>query len=81
MVEQGYCFDAIFSPELKTQLTATNRPVITVDYNLFKDFGRVRGYNVHSVDGMVFNNGDRIVRSEGSAAYGGRSGSVVDCHP
>jgi hypothetical protein len=79
VVHQGYCFDAMFSSELASILTATNKPAVAVDYNVFKDFGHVRGYNVRDVDGMVFNDGNRSVRSEDSPGYGGRSGAS-DCH-
>jgi len=65
----GYCYDAIFSPELKGKLSDSNRPVVTVEYNVFSDFGRERGYNIRSVDGLVFNEGSRPVRS--SDGYGG----------
>ena len=59
---QGYCYDAVFSPELKARLTASNKPSITVEYNAFSDFGHERGYNMRSVDGLIFNEGDRAVR-------------------
>jgi len=75
-LKESYCFDALYSAELTAQLTASNKPVITVDYNVFRDFGRERSYNIRSVDGMVFNNGLRTVRPE--EGYSGRSGSG-DC--
>ena len=68
-VNQGYCYDAIFSPELRARLTASNKPVITVQYNVFSDFGHERGYNVRAVDGLVFNHGYRPLRS--GERYGG----------
>jgi predicted ABC-type exoprotein transport system permease subunit len=82
VVSKGYCFDALFSSELVAQLTATNKPVISVDYNLFKDFGRVRSYNVRAVDGMVFNDGFRPIRSEDAPSYGGyiEGSAYGNCH-
>jgi len=68
-VEGGYCFDAIFSPELKTRLSQTNKPIVAVEYNVFRDFGRESGYNIRTVDGMAFNEGDRNVLS--GEGYGG----------
>jgi hypothetical protein len=76
----GYCYDAIFSPELKTKLTASGKTAVNVEYNVFSDFARERGYNVHSVDGLVFNDGSRSVRS--GESYGGyimNGPSSVDC--
>jgi hypothetical protein len=79
-VNRGYCYDAISSPELKARLIAGNKPTILVEYNTFSDFGQERSYNIRSVDGMVFNEGERSVRSAGG--YGGTimngSGSA-DC--
>jgi hypothetical protein len=81
MVGQGYCYDAIFSSELKALLTASNRPVITVDYNVFSDFGRERSYNVRAIDGLVFNDGLHSVRSEnGYGGYFQNSSGLGDCH-
>jgi hypothetical protein len=82
MVNQGYCYDALFSPELKAQLTASGKPVVTVDYNVFSDFGRERSYNIRAVDGMLFSNGFRTLQSEGNG-YGGyvqNSSGSGDCH-
>lgn len=62
-VDHGYCYDAIFSPELKAELIKANKPVITAEYNVFSDFGRERNYNIRSVDGLLFHEGDRLVRS------------------
>jgi hypothetical protein len=30
-----------------------NKPAINVEYNVFSDFGRRRGYNIRSVDGLA----------------------------
>lgn len=76
----GYCYDAIFSAELKATLMASGKTAVNVEYNVFSDFGRERGYNIHSVDGLVFNDGSRSVRS--SESYGGyimNGPSSVNC--
>jgi hypothetical protein len=79
-VSQGYCYDAIFSSDLKARLIASSRPTITVEYNTFSDFGHERAYNIRSVDGLVFNEGDRSTRS--AEGYGGTivdGASSADC--
>ncbi len=79
-VGEGYCYDAIFSPELKAKLTRSNKTVVAVEYNVFSDFGHERGYNIRSVDGLVFNDGSRSLRPGDS--YGGyimKGPSSVDC--
>ena len=79
-VQHGYCYDAVFSSELKARLLGSRKSTITVEYNTFRDFGRERGYNIHSVDGLVFNEGDRVIREE--EGYGGTvldSGRNAEC--
>ena len=66
---KGYCYDAVFSPELKARLLAANKPSIEVEYNTFSDFGHERSYNIRSVDGLIFNERDRPVRA--GERYGG----------
>jgi hypothetical protein len=67
--EGGYCYDALYSDELKRKLIQGNKPVVTVEYEITRDFGKERGYNIRSVDGLVFHDGNREVRSVRS--YGG----------
>jgi hypothetical protein len=78
----SYCYDAVFSSELRNRLSQSKAPVIEVAYNLFRDFGKLRAYNIRSVGGWVFNDGRRIVHS--GEGYGGQilngSGSATDCH-
>jgi hypothetical protein len=80
-VDGGYCYDAVFSPELRGQLAQSNKPTISVQYNVFSDFGHRRGYNIRAIDGMVFNDGDRNVRL--GERYGGYNevdaSRSVDC--
>jgi hypothetical protein len=76
----GYCYDAVFSPELKSRLIGSKASTVTVEYNTFRDFGRERGYNIHSVDGLVFNDAHRAIREE--EGYGGTvldSGANAEC--
>jgi len=72
MIDHGYCYDALFSPDLKSKLIGSNKSAVTVEYNIFSDFGRERSYNVRAVDGMVFNAGSHVVRS--ADGYGGYVG-------
>lgn len=75
----GYCYDAIVSPELKAKLSGSNKPLVTVEYNVFSDFGHERSYNIRSIDGLVFNEGSRRVQS--GEGYGGyiMNGPSSDC--
>jgi hypothetical protein len=80
-VKGGYCYDAVFSPELKARLLREGNPTATVNYNLFRDFGKERGYNIRSVDGIRFNLGDKTVRVDNDG-YGGTvedPGSDAEC--
>lgn len=69
-VRGGYCYDAVFAPELKARLMLEDKPTATVEYNLFLDFGAERGYNIRSVDGLVLNSGNRAVAPT-EDGYGG----------
>jgi hypothetical protein len=68
-VDGGYCYDAIFSPELSEKLAQSKEPTVAVEYNVFSDFGHPRGYNIRAIDGIVFNEGDRTLRP--GERYGG----------
>jgi hypothetical protein len=59
---QGYCVDELYSPELKRRLIESNKPLVNVEYSVTRDFGRERGYNIQSVNGLVFAVGDHEVR-------------------
>jgi hypothetical protein len=80
-VDGGFCYDAVFSPELRERLAQSNKPTISVEYNVFSDFGRRRAYNIRAIDGMVFNDRDRNLRS--GQGYGGYievdASRSVDC--
>lgn len=80
-VKGGYCYDAVFSPELKARLMQEGKPTATVEYNLFRDFGTEHGYNIRSVDGLLFSAGRRAGRPNESG-YGGvalDSGADASC--
>jgi hypothetical protein len=47
---------------LRQRLASKEGHTITVQYNIFSDFGKERGYNVRSVDGLLLANGEHTVR-------------------
>jgi hypothetical protein len=69
---EGYCFDAFFSSELRQRLAPKQGQTVQVEYNTWSDFGRVRGYNVRSVDGMILAVGDKPIKD--IQWYGGAAG-------
>jgi len=78
--QHGYCYDAVFSSELKARLIGSNKSTITVEYNTFRDFGQQKSYNIRDVDGLVFNDDNRVIRA--AEGYGGTvldSGASVEC--
>ena len=64
------CFDGFHSKDLHDRLAAKNGQLVTVEYDTFSDFGKVRGYNVHSVDGMRLANGYHVLREDFAATAG-----------
>jgi hypothetical protein len=48
----GNCFDYFISQKLYDKLASEPDAEVTVQYEITRDFGRVRGYNVLSVDGV-----------------------------
>ena len=54
---RGYCFDFIFSEQVKQALDATQQPHIDVAYNVFSYRGKYAGYEVASVAGIAFKHG------------------------
>ena len=78
------CFDAFHSKDLHDRLLPKNRQLVTVEYDTFSDFGKVNGYNVHAVDGIVLANGYHVLRDDyagtaGAANEGEGSAGPVDC--
>lgn len=70
------CFDGFHSKQLHGFLSAKNGQLVTVQYDTFSDFGKVRGYNVHSVDGMLLANGYRVLRLDFAGSASVASGPV-----
>jgi hypothetical protein len=78
------CFDAFNSKELHDLLSSKNGESVMVEYDTFSDFGKVRGYNVHSIDGKILANGYHMVKPEyagssGVASAGAGTASREDC--
>jgi hypothetical protein len=61
-VNGGYCYTAFRSKELSDRLAQKRSGTVTVEYNVFSDFGRTRSYNVRSVDGVLLADGQRVVK-------------------
>jgi hypothetical protein len=47
------CYDAFHAKDLRDHLSGKNGLPVTVEYDTFSNFGKMAGYNVHSVDGMI----------------------------
>jgi hypothetical protein len=78
------CYDAFHSAELHDFLFPKNEHSVTVEYDTFSYFGKVRAYNVHSVDGKVLANGYHVLREDfagvaGVAGEGPGSAGEDDC--
>jgi hypothetical protein len=75
------CFDAFRSNELHDRFSSRNGQLVTVEYDTASDFGKVRGYNVRSIDGIVLANGYNVLRPDFAASAGvvGNSTSTYDC--
>ena len=66
----SYCYVALESQELRDRLAAKRGDTVTVEYNVFSDFGRERSYNVRSVDGILLHNGEYVVKD--AERFGGQ---------
>jgi hypothetical protein len=69
-VGTSYCYTAFKSQELYDHLAQQRGNTVTVEYNVFSDFGRERGYNVRSVDGVVLANGMHVIKD--AERFGGQ---------
>ena len=47
------CYDAIYSTELADYVRQLQKPRLHVEYEVFYDFGKERGYNVRSIEGKL----------------------------
>jgi hypothetical protein len=61
-VNGSYCYTAFKSQELRERLAQKRSDTVTVQYNVFSDFGRIRSYNVRSVDGVILHDGEHVVK-------------------
>jgi hypothetical protein len=61
VVPNGYCYETVYSDDLRKHLLALHKPSIKVDYNEFTTFGSPAGYNIHAVEGLVLNDGRHAV--------------------
>jgi hypothetical protein len=73
------CFDFFRSKELHDRLMAKNEQLVTAEYDTFSDFGKVRAYNVHAVDGIILANGYHGLRDDFAASAGVIVGSKGTC--
>jgi len=69
-VGTSYCYTAFESQELRERLAQKHDGTVTVEYNVFSDFGRERSYNVRSVDGVLLQNEQRMVKD--AERFGGQ---------
>jgi hypothetical protein len=61
-VDGSYCYTAFRSQELRDRLAQKRSDTVTVEYNVFSDFGRTRSYNVRSVDGILLADGQHVIK-------------------
>lgn len=78
------CFDTFHSKDFHDELLSKNGKSVTVEYDTWSEFGKVYGYNVHSVDGTVLANGFHVFQPEnlgvnGVSSKGGGTASGDDC--
>jgi hypothetical protein len=69
-VGTSYCYTAFKSKELRDHLAQKSVDTVTIEYNVFSDFGHERSYNVRSVDGVLLAEGRRVVKDAGR--FGGQ---------
>jgi len=64
------CFDTFHSKDLHNVLLSKNGKSVTVEYDTWSEFGKVYGYNVHSVDGVLLANGSYVFHPESLGVNG-----------
>lgn len=70
----GYCFDEIKSQALHDKLASKHGGEVIAQYQITRDFGRVRGYRVLTVDGVD------VKDENGGGGAGGRGeGAPHEC--
>jgi hypothetical protein len=67
----SYCYTAFKSQELRDRLAQKRGDTVTVEYNVFSDFGRERSANVRSVDGILLQNREHVVKD--AERFGGQA--------
>lgn len=66
----SYCYTAFRPQELRDRLAQKGGDTVTVEYNVFSDFGHDRSYSVRSVDGVLLADGRHVVK--GAERFGGQ---------
>ncbi|GAC1658457.1 MAG: hypothetical protein NVS9B15_20200 [Acidobacteriaceae bacterium] len=61
----------MFAPELREKLKGKEGRVVTVEYDIWSDFGKMRRYDEKSIDGLLLNG------KEGYRVSGGIGGQVL----
>jgi hypothetical protein len=69
----SYCYDAVFHEPLKDRLQQFGKKQITVRYNVFKNFGSERAYNIRSVEDVQLNDNRRSLVQD----WGGYGGTIL----
>jgi hypothetical protein len=69
-VGTSYCYTAFKSQEFRQRLAQKRGETVSVEYNLFSDFGRERSYNVRSVDGILLADGKHLIKD--AERFGGQ---------
>ena len=58
----SFCYTVFRSQELHDRLAQRRANTVTVEYNVFSDFGHTGSYNVRSVDGVLLADGQHVVK-------------------
>jgi hypothetical protein len=76
------CYDAIYSNELVRYVNGLQKPLVHVEYEVFYDFGKARGYNVRSIEGKLITKcAHPVLRDAGSqGGYIGYPNSSGECN-
>jgi hypothetical protein len=58
----SFCYTVLRSQELLDRIAQKHADTVAVEYNVFNDFGHIRSFNVRSVDGVLLNDGQRVIK-------------------
>ena len=64
------CYEAFYSKEIHDRLSSKDGQVVTVEYDTRTNFGKVHGYNVHSIDGFLLTDENGILRPDFAGGSG-----------